>query len=69
MTTRPAAYTVRVDQHLNAALKHWATEAAAGLGVSRVSTQDLTTALYTQLLTDPALSAAIVDRIADTRTA
>ena len=64
MSKSTAAYTVRVEQSMNGALKIFLAESAADLSVSRVTTQEVTVALYEELLADRDLRARVLDRIA-----
>ena len=64
--TAPAApfkATVRIEHAQNAALRRWLLDAAEDLGVSRVSLQQATTALYEELLSDDALQAKVIGRV------
>jgi len=49
---------------MNGALKIFLAESAADLSVSRVTTQEVTVALYEELLADRDLRARVLDRIA-----
>lgn len=60
----PFKATVRIEHAQNAALRRWLLDAAEELGVSRVSLQQATVALYTELLTDTALQAKVIGRVA-----
>lgn len=63
--TRPVRKTVDLAPVTNAELSEWCHDAAIKIGATRVTTQDVFTALVTRLLSDDALAAQLRDDLAD----